>query len=194
MNTKGAIRVGFGRVFRFELVSSKGFRIVLLRVGGNRGSVQANKRCVHNAQLIELLHLLRHDFLQVPVVHFFQEAVISPVRWQGFHDVKAAVMGNETVVIQVICQIGDLCETFAFHDDKSADHGFFGEATPLGRRPGQREVQISEQLVIKRGGALGCEQRYILNYFLSVDCGQPLSGWVFSQVYFTRRSLRFLQY
>jgi len=24
---------------------------------------------------------------------------------------------------------------------------------------------------------LGCEQRHILNDFLSVDSGQPLSGW-----------------
>ena len=32
-------------------------------------------------------------------------------------------------------------------------------------------------LLIKHGGALGCEQRHILNDFLSVDSGQPLSGW-----------------
>ncbi|MEF2660289.1 hypothetical protein, partial [Dysosmobacter sp.] len=34
-----------------------------------------------------------------------------------------------------------------------------------------------EKLVVKRSGALGCEQRHILNDFLSVDSGQPLSGW-----------------
>jgi len=46
-----------------------------------------------------------------------------------------------------------------------------------GCRPGQREVQAAEKLVVKHGGALGCKQRHILNDFLSVDSGQPLSGW-----------------
>ena len=55
-----------------------------------------------------LLHLLRHGLLQVPIVQFFQKAVISPVRWQGFHDIKTAVMNDEPVVLQVIRQIGDL--------------------------------------------------------------------------------------
>ncbi|MFQ9052499.1 MAG: hypothetical protein ACLR5H_04385 [Oscillospiraceae bacterium] len=49
------------------------------------------------------------------------------------------------------------------------------------RRPvagsGQREVQAAEKLVVEHGGALGCKQRDILNDFLSVDSGQPLSGW-----------------
>ena len=40
----------------------------------------------------------------------------------------------------------------------------------------QSAVRMSEQLVIERNGALGCEQCYILNDFLSVDSGQPLSG------------------
>ena len=85
-------------------------------------------------------------------------------------------MGDEAVVVQIIRQICDLREALAFHNDKSADHGFFGEAPP-GCRPGQREVQTAEKLVVKHGGALGCEQRHILNDFLSVDSGQPLSGW-----------------
>jgi len=78
---------------------------------------------------------------------------------------------------------GIFCLTFsiwllgAFHNDKSADHGFLGEAPPPGCCPGQREVQATEKLVVKHGGALGCEQRHILDDFLSVDSGQPLSGW-----------------
>lgn len=86
-------------------------------------------------------------------------------------------MGDEPVVVQVIRQIGDLREALAFHDDKRTDHGFFREAPPSSRRSGQREIQMSEQLVIERSGTLGCEQCYILNHFLSVDSGQPLSGW-----------------
>ena len=89
----------------------------------------------------------------------------------------ANVVGNEPVVVQIIHQICDLRETLAFHNDKSTDHGFFRKASPPGRRSGQREVQAAEKLVIKHGGALGCEQRHILNDFLSVDSGQPLSGW-----------------
>ena len=61
--------------------------------------------------------------------------------------------------------------------DKRTDHGFFGEAPPPGCRSGQREVQAAEKLVVKHGGTLGCEQRHILNDFLSIDSGQPVSGW-----------------
>ena len=100
-------------------------------------------------------------------------------------------MGDEAVVVQIIRQICDLREALAFHNDKSADHGFFGEAPP-GCRPGQREVQTAEKLVVKHGGALGCKQRHILNDFLSVDSGQPLSGWRVSQIHFTKKGLRFL--
>ena len=100
-------------------------------------------------------------------------------------------MGAEAVVVQIIRQICDLREALAFHNDKSADHGFFGEAPP-GCRPGQREVQTAEKPVVKHGGALGCKQRHILNDFLSVDSGQPLSGWRVSQIHFTKKGLRFL--
>ena len=77
---------------------------------------------------------------------------------------------------KIIRQICDLRETLTFHNDKSTDHGFFGEAAPPGCRSGQREVQAAEKLVVEHGGALGCKQCYILNDFLSVDSGQPLSG------------------
>ena len=102
---------------------------------------------------------------------------ISKIRRQRLDDIEPAVVGNGAVVVQIIHQICDLRETLAFHNDKRTDHGFFGEAPPPGCRSGQREVQAAEKLVIKHGGALGCEQRHILNDFLSVDSGQPLSGW-----------------
>lgn len=86
-------------------------------------------------------------------------------------------MGDEAVVVQIIRQICNLREALAFHNDKSTDHGFFGEAPPPGCRSGQREVQTAEKLVVKHGGALECKQCHILNDFLSVDSGQPLSGW-----------------
>lgn len=86
-------------------------------------------------------------------------------------------MGDDAVVVQIIRQICDLREALAFHNDKSTDHGFFGEAPPPGCRSGQREVQTAEKLVVKHGGALECKQCHILNDFLSVGSGQPLSGW-----------------
>ena len=47
-------------------------------------------------------------FAQVSIVQLFEETVVSPVRWKRLHDVKAAVMGDEPVVVQVAYQIRDL--------------------------------------------------------------------------------------
>ena len=177
MDAQSAVWAAFWVVFLGELVLCKGFWIVLLRVCHDRCGIQTNKRRIHHAQLIQLPHQVGHDRFQRTVVQLPQAAVIRPVGRQRLHDVKAAVMGDDAVVVQIIHQICDLCETLAFHNDKRTDHGFFGEAPPPGCRSGQREVQAAEKLVIKHGGALGCEQRHILNDFLSVDSGQPLSGW-----------------
>ena len=178
VDTEGTVRVAFGVVFLGELAFRKGLRVVLLRVRHDGCGIQTNERRIHHAQLIQLPHQIGHDRLQRTVVQLPQAAVIRPVGRQRLHDVKAAVMGDDAVVVQIIRQICDLRETLAFHNDKRTDHGFFGEAPPPGCRSGQREVQAAEKLVIKHGGALGCEQRHILNDFLSVDSGQPLSGWV----------------
>ena len=56
----------------------------------------------------------------------------------------------------------------------------------------QREVQTAEDRVVEVCGSLGCEQHDILNDFLMVDSGQPLSGWCDLQLHFTRMGLRFL--
>ena len=86
-----------------------------------------------------------------------------------------------------------ICENpLTFHNDKRTDHSFFREAPSPDCRSGQREVQAAEKFVAEHGGALGCEQRHILNDFLSVDSGQPLSGWCVSQIHFTKKGLRFL--
>ena len=177
VDAEGAVRIAFRVVFLGELALCKGFWIVLLRVCHDGCGIQTNERRIHHAQLIQLPHQIGHDRLQRTVVQLPQAAVIRPVGRQRLHDVKAAVMGDDAVVVQIIHQICDLRETLAFHNDKRTDHGFFGEAPPPGCRSGQREVQAAEKLVVKRSGALGCEQRHILNDFLSVDSGQPLSGW-----------------
>ena len=177
MDAQSAVRVAFGVVFLGELAFRKGLRVVLLRVRHDGYGIQTNKRRIHHAQLIQLPHQIGHDRLQRTVVQLPQAAVIRPIGRQRLHDVKAAVMGDDAVVVQIIHQICDLRETLAFHNDKRTDHGFFREAPPPGCRSGQREVQAAEKLVVERSGALGCEQRHILNDFLSVDSGQPLSGW-----------------
>ena len=177
MDAQSAVRVAFGMVFLGELAFRKGLWVVLLRVRHDGCGIQTNERRIHHAQLIQLPHQIGHDRLQRTVVQLPQAAVIRPVGRQQLHDVKAAVMGDDAVVVQIIHQICDLRETLAFHNDKRTDHGFFWEAPPPGCRSGQREVQAAEKLVVKRSGALGCEQRHILNDFLSVDSGQPLSGW-----------------
>lgn len=125
---------------------------------------------------VELFHLLCHDLLQLPIVQPSKKTVISPVRRQRFHDVKAAIMGNEPVVVQVIHQVGDFRKALTLHDNERTNHSFFRKAPPPGYRSGQCKAQMCEQLVVEYNGALGCEQRYILNDLLSVDSGQPLSG------------------
>ena len=177
VDTQGAVWVAFRVVFHGELAFRKGFRVVLLGVRHDGRGIQANEGCVHDPQFIQLPHQVGHGRFQRTVVQLPQAAVIRPVGRQRLHDVKAAVMGDDAVVVQIIHQICDLRETLAFHNDKSTDHGFLWKAPPPGCRSGQREVQATEKFVIKHGGALGCEQRHILNDFLSVDSGQPLSGW-----------------
>ncbi len=108
MNAQSAVRVGFGMVLWLELIRGKGFWIVLLCVRRNGGRVQTDERSVHNAQLVQFFHLPRHDFFQFPVVQLLEETLVSPVGWQRFHDVEAAVVSDEAVVIQIIRQIGDL--------------------------------------------------------------------------------------
>ena len=192
MDAEGAVWVAFWVVFLGELVFCKGFRVVLLRVCHDRRGIQADERRIHHAQLIQLPYQAGHDRLQRTVVQLPQETVIGPVGRQWLHDVEPAVAGNKPVIVQIIHQICDLREAFTFHNDKSTDHGFLREAPPPGRRSGQSEVQTAEKLVIKHGGALRCEQRHILNDFLSVDSGQPLSGWFSLQANFTKKGLRFL--
>ena len=177
VDTQGAVRVAFRVVFLGELAFRKGLRVVLLGVCHDGRGIQANERRIHHAQLIQLPHQIGLDRFQRTVVQLPQEAVIRPVGRQRLHDIEPAVVGNEAIVVQIIHQICDLREALTFHNDKSTDHGFFGEAPPPGCRSGQREVQTAEKFVVERSGAFGCKQCHILDDLLSVDSGQPLSGW-----------------
>ena len=191
VDAQGAVRVAFRVVFLGELVLYKGFRVVLLGVCHDGRGIQTDEGCVHDPQFVQLLHQAGHDRFQRTVVQLPQAAVIRPVGWQRFHNVKPAVVGNEPVVVQIIHQICDLREPLTFHNDKRTDHGFLRKAAPPGCRSGQREVQAAEKLVVKHGGTLGCKQRDILNDFLSVDSGQPLSGWFSLKSILPKRSSAF---
>ena len=106
-----------------NLFFCKGFGVVLFGVCHDRCGIQSDKGCIQDAQFIQLLDLCLHDFLKNAVIQFLQKAIICPVRGKLFCDVKAAVVSNETIVLQIICQIGDVAEAFALHDHKCADHG-----------------------------------------------------------------------
>ena len=194
MDAQRTVWVAFRMRFLGEFVLSKGFCIVLLRVRHDGRGIQPDEGRIHHTQLIQLSHQAGHDRFQITVVQLPQKTVIGPVGWQRLHDVEAAIVGDEPVVAQIISQIGDLRKSLALHDDKRADHGFFRKAPPPGRRSGQRKVQTAKELVVEHSGALGCEQRHVLNNFLSVDSGQPLSRGVFLQANYTKKELRFLQY
>lgn len=47
-------------------------------------------------------------------------------------DVKTAVMCNKKVIVKVVNKIRNHRETFAFHDNESADQGVVGEAFLFG--------------------------------------------------------------
>ena len=123
VDAEGAVWVAFWVVFLGELVFCKGFGVVLFSVFRDKRGIQSDKGCIQDAQLIQLLDLCLHDFLKNAVIQFPQKAVICPVRGKLFCDVEAAVVSNETIVLQIIFQIGDVAEAFALHDHKCADHG-----------------------------------------------------------------------
>ena len=156
MDTEGAVRVDFLVVFLGELAFCKGFWVVLLRVCHDGRGIQPDEGRIHHPQLIQLPHQIGHDRFQIAVVQLPQDAVTRPVGRQRL-DIETTVVSNEPVVFQIIHQICDLRETFAFHNDKNTDHGFLEEAAPPGCRAGQRKVHAAKEFVVEHSGALGCK-------------------------------------
>ena len=108
VDAQGAVRVAFRAVFLGKLAFRKGLRVVLLRVRHDGCGIQTNERRIHHAQLIQFPHQIGHDRLQRTVLQLPQAAVIRPAGRQRLHDVKAAGVGNEAIVVQIIHQICDL--------------------------------------------------------------------------------------
>lgn len=73
-------------------------------------------------------------------------------------------MGNEKVIAKVVNKIRNHRETFAFHDNESADHGVVGESFPAGygefRDKGK--IQVKEKRTIKLSNRLRSKKADIL--------------------------------
>ena len=98
------------------------------------------------------------------MIKVFEETVESPVRGKRAGNIKAAVMGNEEVVVKVIGKVRDHGETFAFHDDKGTDQGVAGKTFPSGKGVflNEREVKVQKKGIIKLSGRLGGKETDIL--------------------------------
>lgn len=86
-------------------------------------------------------------------------------------------MSDEEIALEEVHKVSDLVEALALHDDECAEHGFLGIALVPGIGTGQDKLYAAEELVVKRGDTLGCEQQHIPHDFLAVDRGQSLSVW-----------------
>ena len=128
MHAQPAVRVGLGLVFLAELVFSERFGIVLASIGHNGRTIQTEEGCIDNAQFSQVNHLALHGPLEKVVIQVFEESEIRPVRRQGFRDIKAAVVRDETVVFQIVLQIADVLEALALHDDSRAKQRCPGES------------------------------------------------------------------
>ena len=148
MDTEGAVRVAFLVVFLGELAFCKGFLVALLRICHDGRGIQPDEGRIHHPQLIQLPRQIGHDRFQITVVQLPQDAVTRPVGRQRL-DIETTVVSNEPVAFQIIHQICDLCEALTFHNDKSTDHGFLGEAALPGCRARQRKIQAAKEFVVE---------------------------------------------
>ena len=62
------------------------------------------------------------------LVKVFKETVKSPVRGERQRNIKAAVVGDEKVVIEIINKVSNHGKAFTFHNNKGTDHGMVGKA------------------------------------------------------------------
>jgi len=105
--------------------------------------------------------------VQVP-----EKTLISPVGWQRFVNIEAAVVGDKAFVVKLIHQIGNIAEFLTLHHNECAKHGSCRIAFETGLflllfRPGQ--IQMEEQDIIKGSLWLRYEQADALYYVKSAD-------------------------
>lgn len=148
----------------------------LLGIFQNGRGIQPDKGRIQDTHGIELFDLFLHNFLKDIVIQLSQKAVIGPVRRKFLCDVEATVVGDETIAFQIIRQIGDIAETFAFHDHEGTDHGghrITGATQLLLLLFQSRQIKVKKQRIIECSLGLRSKQANALYHFLSVDSGQP---------------------
>ena len=79
VNTQTAVGIGLRRVILAELIRSKGFGVIVRRIGVDGRGVKSNKGSVQYAQFIKSGDLSLHKLFKQIVVEIAQEAVIRPV-------------------------------------------------------------------------------------------------------------------
>lgn len=176
MDTQGAVWIGFWLVVRIKFVLDERFGIVLFGVCHDGCGVKTNERSIQHTHFIELFDLALHDLFYQLMIQFPEETVISPVGWQRFGNIKAAVVSNEAVIVKVVRQIGNIAKALTLHDYESAEHGSYwitGTTNPFLLLFQYGQIQMKKQGVIKSGLRLRGKQAYVLYHFLSVDSNQP---------------------
>ena len=64
---------------------------------------------------------------------FFDKPLQRPIGRQGFHNIKAAVMRNQQIILEIIQKVCDTGEAFTFHDDSRPELGMIGESSATGQ-------------------------------------------------------------
>ena len=157
-------------------------------------SLLTHRRSCEVALNLELYR--SHSVLKL-MIWFPEEAVISPVGWQRFGNIKAAVVSNEAVIVKVVRQIGNIAKALTLHDYESAEHGSYritGTTNPFLMLFQYGQIQVKKQGVIKSGLRLRGKQAYVLYHFLSVDSNQPPFGWLLVQLNYTKMADCFLYF
>ena len=179
MHAQTTVGVGLRLMLLRELICLKGLGIVLGRVRSDRRRIKANERCVQNTPFIQRLYLRLHEFFQNRMIHIAQKAVKRPIGGQRLHDVEAAVVRNDEIVVQKVHKVCDLRKPFALHNDERAKHSRFRKSFSPGMRGSlfhDGNVQMCKQSVVEFRFGRGSKEADILQYFLTMDNGHPLSG------------------
>lgn len=119
MHTQAAVFVSLRRIVLAEFLWHKALYVVVFGIGSHRCGIKRDERRIDEPKFAQLQNLFLHDLFEYPVIQFADEAVKCPVGRQRPTDIETAVVCNEQIVAQIVVQIGDLAESFTFHDNES---------------------------------------------------------------------------
>ena len=151
MDSQSAILVRLRLVALFKFTRQKRFGVILRSVSSNGGGVKADKGGIDDAAGGKMEYLGFHNVGKYVVVKVLQETVKCPIGRQGFGNIKAAIMGNEKVIIEVVHKVSNHGKAFTFHDNKGTNHGVVGKTFPTGLRKfrDERQIKVEEKRIIK---------------------------------------------